>query len=376
MHSSLRSPALVVLGVVLATALFPSPVFASLCYRFTFPDAPCVAGNTCPPDELRSSCVVLTCENTPGCPVPEPEPEGAPVQEFKFQPVEPELQFAPPGLNLSAIRARNLGGGVQVVDIPWIGEYLVALYKFAVPVGAILATVVIMVAGLVWMTSGVTGSLSTAQEWIRNAIIGLVLLLGSYVVLRTINPDLVTFQPLRVRIALPEELAEEYEPESVSGLPPGTLVAVEGDRIIGRSLIDVTLLADLRNAAAALPAGVQLRVTSSYRSEQQQRDLIRRNCQNPPGAKTCNRKPGRPTTCMLTNGPQSCPHTTGRAIDAWGARDGRQCILQETCLRDVTACRSNVCQAAVIAAMRQQGFCNLASEPWHFEKPAMSSNCT
>jgi len=27
-------------------------------------------------------------------------------------------------------------------------------------------------------------------------------------------------------------------------------------------------------------------------------------------------------------------------------------------------------------AMKTAGFCNLKSEPWHFEKPTMSSNCT
>lgn len=105
--------------------------------------------------------------------------------------------------------ATNTSGGLFVGGRPAvrdIGEYLARVYRWAVPVAAILAVVVIMVAGLLWIVSGVAEQKATAQQWIRNALIGLLLALGSYVILQTINPDLVRLSLPRTMIVLPAEL--------------------------------------------------------------------------------------------------------------------------------------------------------------------------
>ena len=295
---------------------------------------------------------------------------------FRFEPVKPTIEIEIPTLKFSDIPVQNLEGERTNVSIPWIGEYLAAVYRWAVPVGAILAVVVIMVAGIIWLTSGGAERLSTAKEWIGNAIIGLLLLVGSYVVLNLINPDLIRFRALDIQIVPPTSI-DESEDEAVQGEAATELVEAWGTGITGSSRMDVALLEDLRAAAPNMAVqGFGIRVTSSYRSVAGQQQLISKTCQTPPGSATCNPKPDRPLTCMLTNGPASCPHTTGRAIDAWGTKDGEQCILQKTCLADKNACRAKPCQAALIAAMRAKGFCNLASEPWHFEKPKMSRNCS
>jgi len=296
---------------------------------------------------------------------------------FKFEPVKPKLQIEIPTLKFSDTIVTRVGGMPTQVSIPWIGDYIAAVYRFAVPAGAILATIIIMIGGVIWLTSGGADRLSTAKEWIGNATIGLVLLVGSYVVLNLINPDLVRFADLRVKIVQPEPIAEESEPESVNGSAPTDITRTTGDNIIGNRAVSAALLPALRAAAAALKGqNIQLSIASGFRSEETQRALIAENCQNPAGSATCNPKPGKAVTCMLTKGPESCPHTTGRAVDAWGAIGGQQCIMQNECLADKAACRANACQAAVIAAMRAQGFCNLTIEPWHFEMPQMSGNCS
>lgn len=295
--------------------------------------------------------------------------------------MKPDLRFAPPGLKLTSLEVKTPEGGGAVVSIPWIGQYVAAIYRYAIPVAAVLATVIIMIAGIAWMVSGGVGQIATAKQWIQNAIVGLILLLGSYVILSTVNPDLVSLNQIQVRLVSRIAVIPEEEPEEVAAPPGAPAVpppgAASGTNIIGGTLTDPVLIPDLQAAAVDLQtAGFQLLLRSSFRSVAAQEQLIRENCTNPPGSATCNPKPGRPTTCMLRNGPQSCPHTTGRAVDAWGAKDGKQCITQADCLRANTACRANPCQAALITAMRRQGFCNLNSEPWHFEKPRMSPGCS
>jgi len=54
---------------------------------------------------------------------------------------------------------------------------------------------------------------------------------------------------------------------------------------------------------------------------------------------------------------------------------GGQAITRDQCLRNVTACFDNPYQKKLIAGMRAEGFCVLSIEPWHFEKPKMSSKC-
>lgn len=295
----------------------------------------------------------------------------------QYEPVRPTLQVEIPTLKFSDTIVQRTDGTPTEVSIPWIGEYLAAIYRFAVPVGAILATIIIMIGGVIWLTSGGANRLSTAKEWIGNAVIGLVLLVGSYVILNLVNPDLVRFRALQVRIVAPDEITEESEDEAVTGSDPTDITQARSNNIIGQRPVSASMLPALQAAADALEdQDIALLITSGYRSEQSQRDQIADNCQNPPGSSTCNPKPGKAVACMLRNGPKSCPHTTGRAVDAWGWQDGHQCIRKDACVKDKDACRALPCQAAVIAAMRAQGFCNLASEPWHFEKPKMSSNCS
>lgn len=76
-----------------------------------------------------------------------------------------------------------------------IADYVRAIYKYAIGVVGILATVVMMIGGVMWIMSG--GSPERAGEakaWITASISGLVLTLCSYLILATVNPALVNFK--------------------------------------------------------------------------------------------------------------------------------------------------------------------------------------
>ncbi|MBI4363630.1 MAG: hypothetical protein HY545_02160 [Candidatus Doudnabacteria bacterium] len=68
------------------------------------------------------------------------------------------------------------------------------IYTWALGAAALLAFLMIIIGGYFIMTAQGSGEQTTkGKEFIYSAIIGLVLLFTAYLLLRTINPDLVNF---------------------------------------------------------------------------------------------------------------------------------------------------------------------------------------
>jgi D-alanyl-D-alanine dipeptidase len=270
------------------------------------------------------------------------------------------------------------GEGI-VVTSDTINKYLAVFYQFFVAALAVIAVVMVMWGGFKRiMAAGSAERIKDANDTIFSALSGLVLALVSYSLLQLINPQLVNLKPLEIEDISRVEFKLAEADNDIAAQANPALSTIMGDNIINSSgaQADMFIVLGLRAVAAELKSkGMSLVVASAYRSEAKQRELIVANCQNPPGSATCNPKPGKPTTCILANGPTSCPHTTGRAVDVWVAVGGTQVITQQQCMADKPACESNNGMSALIAAMRADGFCKLCSEPWHFERPKMSACC-
>ena len=105
----------------------------------------------------------------------------------------PELQVEIPGLSLSSIKC-GLG---KDCGIPWIGEYIAGIYKYAIGIVGILAAVILMVAGVIWLIAGGNASqITEAKAWITASLTGLIIALCSYTILYQVNPDLLKFKPI------------------------------------------------------------------------------------------------------------------------------------------------------------------------------------
>lgn len=79
----------------------------------------------------------------------------------------------------------------EVKDGVGIGPYLNQMFYIGIGVAGALAVIMIVVNGVLYMGNESVFGKTKAKERIIMAIGGLVLLLGSWVILRTINPDLV-----------------------------------------------------------------------------------------------------------------------------------------------------------------------------------------
>ena len=92
-----------------------------------------------------------------------------------------ETQF--PAIEIQGGRLDPAAGPAQFVRY---------IFVLGLGLGGILAFAMIVFAGLEWSLSGANPSLQQdAKDRIFNAVFGLLLLLGSFVILNTINPDLV-----------------------------------------------------------------------------------------------------------------------------------------------------------------------------------------
>lgn len=72
------------------------------------------------------------------------------------------------------------------------GDLLIALYRFGLSIVGISALMMVLYGGVLYMTAGDNqGRLGKAKTSMGNALFGLVLALVAYLILFTINPDLV-----------------------------------------------------------------------------------------------------------------------------------------------------------------------------------------
>ncbi|KKP90070.1 MAG: hypothetical protein UR95_C0004G0113, partial [Parcubacteria group bacterium GW2011_GWC1_36_108] len=192
-----------------------------------------------------------------------------------------------------------------------------------------------------------------------DSLIGIIAAMGAYLILYVINPDLtkinVSFTPVNI---------SDSEDAQVSGSVSKTLGSRNGKQL------DSSFIVALNKLEAA---GIKANVTSGLRSVEAQKAQIIANCGGFPPTRSCT-----PPTCLLKDGASSCPHTTGNAADIWALNsDGSQAAgSRDQCMANIQACFNNPKQKALITGMRAEGFCVLSSEPWHFEKPKMSTSCT
>jgi len=114
----------------------------------------------------------------------------------------PVLAVNIPSVQFSDIRKTKTDDGMYyIIEIPWMADYIIGVYRYSVFIGSILSIVMIMIGGLQWMTAGGDASrISNAKNRINNAVVGLVLILGSFLVLNTINPELTLLNPLKVKV--------------------------------------------------------------------------------------------------------------------------------------------------------------------------------
>jgi hypothetical protein len=68
------------------------------------------------------------------------------------------------------------------------------MFTIAIGIAGVLAVIMIMVGGIEYITADTLGGKAGGKEKINNAIIGLLLAIGAYIILYTVNPNALQFK--------------------------------------------------------------------------------------------------------------------------------------------------------------------------------------
>ncbi len=143
--------------------------------------------------------------------------------------------------------------GIPFVDtnsVDSLGDYANAFYIAAISLGAVIAVLKIIFAGVKYMLSDVITDKSAAKADIKGALLGLILIIGAVLLLNTISPNITSLQAFNLnRLSItpppprpPVTPADQCPPgtqyEIVTGSPQGRCVsgiAVPGDQDFSQS---------------------------------------------------------------------------------------------------------------------------------------------
>lgn len=121
------------------------------------------------------------------------------------KPLEGPSKVIPPVLSVS-IPGFGKFSDVECSDpntpckIPWIGEYLSSIYKYSVSAIGILAVIMTMIGGVIWLTAGGSKEKAgTALGFIKSGILGIILITATYVILFVVNPNLTILSPVNIQ---------------------------------------------------------------------------------------------------------------------------------------------------------------------------------
>lgn len=118
-----------------------------------------------------------------------------------------QLQIPVPGLGQSLPVCATKGGELECTGI---AQYIAFMYRWLVGIAAVLAVLALTWGGVRWLTSaGESGAIQDAKKIMGNAIVGLLIAFCSYTLLWAINPELVQFNPLRIKAV--QEIPLDFE---------------------------------------------------------------------------------------------------------------------------------------------------------------------
>jgi hypothetical protein len=96
----------------------------------------------------------------------------------------------------------EIGRTGETITIPWIAQYLVGFYQYGLGIGAAVAAVMMIAGGFEWMVGNPTGG----KKRITNALVGLVILFGAYVILNVVNPEMTNLKAIQIQVIKTETL--------------------------------------------------------------------------------------------------------------------------------------------------------------------------
>jgi hypothetical protein len=176
-----------------------------------------------------------------------------------------KLQVKIPGMaKFSEAQVVQEGGKVKIY-INWIAEYLVGFYRYAIGIIGIFAVVGMAIGGVIWiMSAGNPSMVGMGREWVMSSLLGLILALGSYIILNSINSEFVNFKPISLLYVEKIDLPDYGD----SAGPDSGVAASQGKNYTGNGLGQIPCpsgITDIRQLADYYTSQVSVYYSQSLR---------------------------------------------------------------------------------------------------------------
>lgn len=321
---------------------------------------------------------------------------------------KPALQEKIPGLDFlkeTEIPVVDCKGGKCLI-IPYLGQYISAVYKWSIAAAGILAVIVIIVSAIQWMFPALNlftegegdqkRTINKAKKRILRSLGGLVIAVGSYTLLYTINPELVEFDALQIKY-IEKKIIEDAptapgatplkdincdsppkQPPEGAPSPDETVTYNCSGDLAGK---DATTIKDMKKplcdvAAAAKEKGYKLKIVSSYRSFKSQVKLwcdkikeVKKTCNKESPPKKCKKTSIEEIADNSVARPGGSIHQSGRAVDVQLLKLKNGNAITECCDTDAQCStkKENIKTLANLFYNTNDEFVRYEAEIWHFE---------
>lgn len=140
-------------------------------------------------------------------------PLAAQAQKYDSLDFTPQTPISGTAVDKSSIKVGSYDEGSGIMTSDLLAKYIQAFYNYGLAAAGILAAIVLMAGGLLWLTSGGNDTkIGQAKELITGSIAGTLILFSSWIILNTINPDLlklkvITMQIVQTKLLSPNQLS-------------------------------------------------------------------------------------------------------------------------------------------------------------------------
>ena len=140
------------------------------------------------------------------------------------QPTSPAIIGATNGLTTQVRDAvpltlsQSIGGVSEVRDI---GDYIAVIYRYAIGLAGAAAAIMLVYGGFLYLMGSAAGEVGQGKTIIQDALIGLLLVLGSYAILNTVNPNTLNLTLPNIQPILSEDVPAE---RGFSGRPAASVI--------------------------------------------------------------------------------------------------------------------------------------------------------
>lgn len=125
------------------------------------------------------------------------------AQDYQSLIYEPQVQIPISGSGFDKtsqpVGQYNESTGKMTSDL--LARYIKVLYDYGMSIAGILAAIVLMGGGFLWLASGGNDSkIAQAKEMIVGSVVGLAILFSSWIILNTVNPELIKMKPISTQV--------------------------------------------------------------------------------------------------------------------------------------------------------------------------------